>query len=67
MLSSKRRSTLNATSIKSKLESLFALSQRRVPKLNELIAKKYYAPVVQEEEQHIAFLITKYISGKLSN
>lgn len=60
---SKRRPTLNTTSNKSKLEAHSNLTARVKIIPNELIVKKYYLPVLQEEERHKAFLITRFISG----
>jgi hypothetical protein len=65
MLSSKRRPTTSVKhSSKSKLEPSSVLTHKRMPTPHDLIIRKYYLPVRQEDERHRAFQITRFIAGR---
>jgi hypothetical protein len=64
MLSIKRRPTSSVKhSSKSKLDPPSVLSHKRMPMLHDLLMKKYYLPVQQEDERHRAFQITRFVAG----
>lgn len=65
MLSTKRRPTSSLkNSSKSRLEPTSALSHKRMPTPHDLVLKKYYLPVRQEDERHRAFQISRFIAGR---
>ena len=66
MLSTKRRPTSSLKhSSKSRLEAPSVLSHKRMPTPHDLIIKKYYLPVRQEDERHRAFQISRFIAGNI--
>ena len=67
MLSNKRRPTSSVKhSSKNKLDPPSVLTHKRMPKVHDLLMKKYFLPVQQEDDRHRAFQITRFLAGILA-
>jgi hypothetical protein len=66
MLSKKRRPTSSSKSHRMRMDGGSHVSHcdnRPQVTSTQLIVRKYYQPVVQEEERHLAYLLTRFLKG----
>ena len=66
MHSKKKRPTSSSKSLRLKTDGGSHVSQteyKPTPSVNKLITKKYYQSAIQEEERHLAYLLTRFLSG----